>query len=86
MLEEDEFDANISDLESHIDDLASVDMNGRQIRNAMTTAKQLSMYKKQTLEFEHLEEVLKTAGDFNRYIEKVHGHQDDKWAREGGLR
>jgi AAA+ superfamily predicted ATPase len=86
MLDEESVDANFAELESHLDELASSEMNGRQIRNAITTARQLAQFQQQSLEYEHLEQVIKTAGDFNRYIEKVHGHKDDNWARDGGLR
>jgi SpoVK/Ycf46/Vps4 family AAA+-type ATPase len=86
LLQEDQVEADFADLESHLEDLAMVDMNGRQIRNAVTTARQLARFRNETLEYEHIQSVIKTAGDFNRYIEKVHGHKDEKWARDGGLR
>ena len=86
LLQEDAIDANFAELESHLDDLAGVEMNGRQIRNAVMTARQLARFRNQTLDYEHMQTVIKTAGDFNRYIEKLHGHKDDQWAREGRLR
>jgi hypothetical protein len=86
MLEEAGADVNVSELESHLDDLASEELNGRQIRNAMTTARQLAVYRKHTLDWEHLDQVLKTARDFNRYLKTVQGHTDRQWAREQRLR
>lgn len=86
LLQEDAVDADFAELESHLDDLAAVEMNGRQIRNAVMTARQLARFRNETLDYEHMQTVIKTAGDFNRYIEKLHGHKDDQWAREGRLR
>jgi len=86
MLEEAGEDVNISDLESHLDEMAQEEVNGRQIRNAMTTARQLALHRKERLHWEHLEQVLKTGREFNRYIKKVQGHTDNQWARELRLR
>ena len=36
---------NFDDIFDHMDDLAKEEMNGRQIRNAITTARQLAQYK-----------------------------------------
>jgi SpoVK/Ycf46/Vps4 family AAA+-type ATPase len=86
LLQDEQIDVDFAELESRLDDLAEVEMNGRQIRNAVMTARQLAKFQNRTMDYEHIQTVLKTAGDFNRYIEKVHGHKDDKWARDGGLR
>jgi len=86
MLEEAGEDVNISDLESHLEEIASEEMNGRQIRNAMTTARQLALHRKERLHWEHLDQVLKTAREFNRYLKNVQGHTDKQWAREQRLR
>jgi hypothetical protein len=40
-----------ADLTKHLDDLAKQEMNGRQIRNAITTARQLAMYKKARMNY-----------------------------------
>ena len=86
LLQEDQADANIAELESHVDELAGVEMNGRQIRNAVMTARQLADFREEQLDYGHIQTVMKTAGDFNAYIDKIHGHKDDQWARDGGLR
>lgn len=49
---------------SHMDDLADCELNGRQIRNAMATARQLAGYLGETLNWEHLETAITTASDF----------------------
>jgi hypothetical protein len=57
-------------------------MNGREIRNALTTARQIAMYKKEKLCWEHVELTIDTARDFTRYLGKLHGHTNEQWARE----
>ena len=86
MLRIDEEDVNLGELGQHMDELADLEMNGRQIRNALTTARQLALFKKETLDWEHLEQAIKTARDFNRYLKGVHGHTDEQWAREQKMR
>ncbi|KAH8591640.1 P-loop containing nucleoside triphosphate hydrolase protein [Bisporella sp. PMI_857] len=88
VLEETGQNANISDLESHLDEMASDDfkLNGRQIRNAMTTARQLAIHRKERLDWEHVEQALRTSKEFNRYLKNVQGHTDNQWAREQRLR
>lgn len=86
MLEEANEDMNLSDIERHMEELAKEEMNGRQIRNALLSARQLARHRKQRLDWEHVSQVIRTAGEFNRYIEKVHGHTDEQWAREERLR
>jgi hypothetical protein len=86
MLEEGEEDVDISGLESRLDEMAAEEINGRQIRNAMTTARQLALHRKERLQWEHLDQVLKTAREFNQYLKNVQGHTDKQWAREQRLR
>ncbi|KAI8307240.1 hypothetical protein K4K59_011128 [Colletotrichum sp. SAR11_240] len=79
-------DANIAELEEHLDQLASEEMNGRQIRNALLTARQLAKHRKERLEWVHLDQVMKTSAAFNKYLKTVRGQSDDKIAREEGRR
>ncbi|TEA19766.1 ATPase family AAA domain-containing protein 3B [Colletotrichum sidae] len=79
-------DANIKELEREIDQLATEDMNGRQIRNALLTARQLAKHRKEQLDWSHLNQVMKTSATFNKYLKKVRGHSDEQWAREERLR
>ncbi|KAH0565969.1 hypothetical protein GP486_000637 [Trichoglossum hirsutum] len=74
------------DLEDHLDDLADFALNGRHIRNAVTTAGELAQFRQQKLTFEHFKHVIRMAGEFESYLEKTHGHNDDQWAREQGVR
>lgn len=74
-------------IDSYIDELAEYDMNGRQIRNAITTARQLAQYKRKPMTFGHLRHVIKVAGKFDHYLKDVHDEQsDDQIARGEGFR
>ncbi|KAJ3957158.1 hypothetical protein N0V92_006278 [Colletotrichum tropicale] len=84
--ESEDEDANIAELEEHLDQLASEEMNGRQIRNALLTARQLAKHRKERLEWEHLDQVMKTSAAFNKYLKTVRGQSDDKLARDEGRR
>ncbi|KAF6811844.1 hypothetical protein CMUS01_13183 [Colletotrichum musicola] len=79
-------DANMVELERRLDELASQEMNGRQIRNALLTARQLAKHRKERLDWEHLSQVMKTSAAFNKYLKTVRGHSDEQWAREENLR
>jgi hypothetical protein len=86
MLEDDEADVDFGELRTHLDRHSDLEMNGRQIRNVLTTAEQLPTHRKETLSWEHLEVSIKTVTDFNRHIKSLQGHTDEQWAREEKLR
>jgi len=68
---------NISELREHISDLAKHSMNGRQIRNALTTARQLALYKKEPMGYAELKHVIGVAGKFEKYLLEINGNVDD---------
>ncbi|KAK7999451.1 hypothetical protein PG990_012051 [Apiospora arundinis] len=71
----------------YIDELAEYPMNGRQIRNTITTARQLAKFKKRPMSFGHLRHVIKVAGKFDQYLLEVHDKiSDDQIARGEGIR
>jgi hypothetical protein len=74
--------ADLEELEDHLPELADQDMNGREIRNELKTARQLALHKKEVLTWSHLNLAIKTAGNFNRYLKEVHGGEADDLARE----
>lgn len=86
MIEEKGEDANIPELERRLDELASEEMNGRQIRNALLTARQLAKHRDERLDWPHLNQVMKTSAAFNKYLKAIKGHSDEQWAREEQLR
>jgi hypothetical protein len=55
MMEVGEEDVNPDEPSRHTQELADQDMNGREIRNALTTARQLALSQKGTLAWEHVE-------------------------------
>ncbi|KAH6678085.1 P-loop containing nucleoside triphosphate hydrolase protein [Halenospora varia] len=78
---------DFDDLHDHEEQLAEHKMNGRQIRNAITTARQYAKWKEQPLNYPLLEDIIETAGRFDRYIEKLNGGvSHDQLAEEEGLR
>ncbi|ETS82900.1 hypothetical protein PFICI_04776 [Pestalotiopsis fici W106-1] len=87
MVQTDKDDVDMDDLLSHFDELVrGYEMNGRQIRNVFTTARQLAIFKEETLVWDHLEQALQSVSAFNKYRQGLHGHTDDEWAREEKLR
>ncbi|KAK8016590.1 hypothetical protein PG993_014779 [Apiospora rasikravindrae] len=76
------------DILDNLDELARRDINGRGIRNALTTARQLAQYRKQVMTFSDLEYVIDVASKFDDYIQTEirEGLTDDQLARERGDR
>ncbi|KAJ8119707.1 hypothetical protein ONZ43_g3401 [Nemania bipapillata] len=75
------------DLRSHLADLSDQEMNGRQIRNAITSARQYAKWKGEPLTYARLGEVIKVAGRFDEYLTKLHkGLTHDQLAEDEGLR
>ena len=50
---------DFDDVESYIDEPASHELNGRQIHNSITTARQLAQYKDVLMTYAHLKRVIK---------------------------
>ena len=86
MIHEDEENVDLDEIRDRLDELAGHDMNGRQIRNSLTTARQLAIYKKETLAWDHLEQAIRVSADFNHYLQRIHGHTDEQWAKEEKIR
>jgi hypothetical protein len=70
-------DVDFDDVRSHLQDLALQSMNGRQIRNAITTARQLARFRKTQLCYNHLKQAIGVSQRFEEYIKDVKGGQDD---------
>jgi DNA polymerase III delta prime subunit len=73
---------NAHRIRDRVDELARHNINGREIRNALSTARQLASYEGVKMDWEHLQLAIKTANDFGKYLKEVHGHSDRDWARE----
>ncbi|WAO92379.1 Hypothetical protein NCS54_00988500 [Fusarium falciforme] len=78
---------NFDNIERHLGDLAEHEMNGRQIRNAITTARQLAKFKGDEMEYRYLKHVIETSRKFDKYLESVReNYTDDQIARGEGFR
>lgn len=84
-----------ADLRDHLEDLSKEKMNGRQIRNAITTARQYAEWQSEQLKdgttkkmtYEHLKDVIEVASRFDKYIDKLNGgFSADQLAEDEGLR
>ncbi|PMD29661.1 hypothetical protein L207DRAFT_474815 [Hyaloscypha variabilis F] len=85
-LEDTEEGENVGEIKDRLDELAKHNLNGREIRNALSTARQLASHGGEKMNWEHLELAIKTANDFGSYLRDVHGHSDREWAREARTR
>jgi SpoVK/Ycf46/Vps4 family AAA+-type ATPase len=75
------------DVESYISELAKYPLNGRQIRNVITTARQLATFRGKDMSYEHLKHVIKVSSKFDKYLETVQeGYSADQIARGEGVR
>ena len=61
-------------------------MNGRQIRNAITTARVSAEWNKSVLTYPLLRDTIEIAGRFDRYLDRFNGMKGDEIAAEEGLR
>ena len=77
---------DVADLRAHLLELRDEKMNGRQIRNAITTARQYAEWKGQVLTYALLKDVIDVAGRFDLYLDRLNGLRGDEVAAEEGLR
>lgn len=80
---------DVGDLQNHWKDWQQVEMDGRHVRNAITTARQYARWKTadKSLVYKHLKDVIEVAGRFDKYIDKVHqGRSQEQGAEDEGLR
>ena len=78
---------DFDDINKHIDDLARNELNGRQIRNAITTARQFARHREKDLDYADLQQVIKIALKFDKHtMEMQGGMNDDARKREEGIR
>jgi AAA+ superfamily predicted ATPase len=78
---------DFDDLMDNVEKLATKELNGRQIRNSITLARQLAQYEGEMLNHEHLEDVIKLAADFDDYVKGINEDMSDEdRMRELGFR
>ncbi|KAK0629143.1 hypothetical protein B0T17DRAFT_524767 [Bombardia bombarda] len=82
-----EHNIDYAEIDDEIGDLADVEMNGRQIRNSITTARQLAQFKKEKMTSAHLRHAIKVASKFDTYLGEINeGVTDEEIARDGRIR
>jgi SpoVK/Ycf46/Vps4 family AAA+-type ATPase len=79
-------DVDFEELNEKLYVLAKHKLNGRQIRNTISTARQLAQYRKEKLRFMHMNQALQVVDEFEKYVTDVHGHSDEEYARDLGTR
>ncbi|CZR49362.1 uncharacterized protein FPRO_08897 [Fusarium proliferatum ET1] len=62
------YGAKVDEMLDKLDELADANLNGRQIRNAVSTARQLARYQKEPLSYKHLTVVINEAKKFDEYL------------------
>ncbi|KAK5991937.1 ATPase family AAA domain-containing 3B-like protein [Cladobotryum mycophilum] len=83
----DEQNVDFDNIDNYIDELSEYEMNGRQIRNAITTARQWAQFQRRQMNSTHLTYVIKVIGKFDAYVKDVkEGFSDEEIAREDRVR
>ncbi|KPM35016.1 hypothetical protein AK830_g11549 [Neonectria ditissima] len=77
---------DMEDLKMNLNKLALVEINGRQIRNAVTMARHLAKFRHEMLRYKHMQDALRSVQRFNKYLSDVKGLSDDEWAKADKLR
>ncbi|PVH76181.1 AAA family ATPase [Cadophora sp. DSE1049] len=78
---------DFDDIECYLSELAEYELNGRQIRNVITTARQLATFRGERTSFQHLKHVITVSRKFDTYLKTVQeGYSDDQIARGEGVR
>lgn len=81
------FGFDFEDIRAHISELSERNLNGREIRNAISTARQLAMYKGEPMKYNHLERVIKETSKFEHYITELNkGFSSDEIRKDKGER
>lgn len=78
---------DIDDLQDHLEELAKFEINGRQIRNIVTTARQYAGWKEKKLDYECLIDAIEIGGKFDTYLTRLKGGMTyDQIAADEGFR
>ncbi|KAJ5513573.1 ATPase AAA-type core [Penicillium fimorum] len=68
----DEDGIDVKNLMGSLDVLQREKLNGRQIRNAITTARQYAKWKREVLTYDHLKDVIEVSAKFDDYLDNIH--------------
>jgi SpoVK/Ycf46/Vps4 family AAA+-type ATPase len=85
LLEDGGEDVNYDEINKKLRVLARHELNGRQIRNTINTARQLARYKQETLRYKHVDQAIRNVIEFEKYVTDLRGHNEE-YARDLGNR
>ncbi|PQE33385.1 AAA family ATPase protein [Rutstroemia sp. NJR-2017a WRK4] len=78
---------DIDDIECYLSERSECELSGRQIRNVITTARQLATFRGERTSFEHLKHVITVSRKFDTYLKTAQeGYSDDQIARGERIR
>jgi type II secretory pathway component PulF len=79
--------ADMEDILDHIDSLAAEVMNGREIRNAITIARQLAQFREEKFQYKHLKHAISVGSRFSKYLQDLRmNFTDDMIKQDSGIR
>ncbi len=82
-----DFGIKSKEVRAKLDELAEAELNGREIRNAISTARQLAMFRKERMGYEHIQIVIEEAKKFNKYLKDLNqGYTTDQIMKDAGER
>lgn len=77
---------DFDDINDHIEELATPELNGREIRNVVTTARQLAKYEGEVLRYTHVRDALEVSAKFGTYLKTLFKKTDDQRQRSNQIR
>jgi SpoVK/Ycf46/Vps4 family AAA+-type ATPase len=78
---------DFENINCYLTELAKREMNGRQIRNTITTARKVANCRKTRMTYAHLKQVMDVSKEFDEYLRNVRGgFETDELARGDGIR
>lgn len=78
---------NVQEVRSKLPELAQAKLNGREIRNAISTARQLAMFERKLMGYEHLRVVIEESRKFEEYLTELRkGFTPDEIMKDIGER
>ncbi|RYP92936.1 hypothetical protein DL770_000986 [Monosporascus sp. CRB-9-2] len=81
------FGIDTRSIRAHLSELSELNLNGREIRNAISTARQLAMYKREPMGYDHLTRVINETRKFEDYIKELNrGFTADQIQKDKGER
>ncbi|CAN9145115.1 unnamed protein product [Alternaria alternata] len=79
--------ADMEDILDHVDELSKEPMNGREIRNAITIARQLAQFREQRFQYSHLKHAMNVGSRFSKYLNDLRmNYTDDMIKQDSGIR